>query len=92
MSDSQDPVLKKIEPINRLLESRFGLQVGLSSFEHLVEIREHYDAKRRLMIKTMGEAQAMRSPEYAKAILISEAVRLMLREIAPKRVKRTRGR
>lgn len=92
MPSSQDPVLNKIEPINRLLESRFGLRVSMSTFEHLVDVREHYDAKRRLLIATLGEAQAIRNPEYAKAVLIAEAVRLMLREIAPKRTKRKRGR
>ncbi len=81
-------LLKKIEPINRLLESRYGIQVSVSSFDHLVDVREIYDAKRDLFIATLGEAQAMQTPEYTKAVLISEAVRVLLREIAPKRLKR----
>jgi predicted transcriptional regulator len=81
-------ILQKIEPINRLLESRFGVRVEVSSFEHLIDIRDHYDAKRRLFLETMGESQAIQSAEYAKAVLISEAVRLLLREIAPKRMRK----
>lgn len=80
--------LKKIEPINALLESRFGIRVELGSFEHLVDIRNLYESRRRHLIQTMGEATALQSPEYAKAVLISEAVHLLLKEIAPKRLKR----
>jgi hypothetical protein len=82
--------LKKIEPINRLLESRFGLRIEMAEFEHLVGVREHYDAKRDLYLRTMGEAAAMQTPEYQKAVLISEAVRLLLQEICPKRIRRKR--
>jgi hypothetical protein len=87
MSDSH---LRKVEPINRLLESRFGLRVTSSSLDHLVEVRNHYDAKRNHLLSALGETQAMASPEYAKAVLISEAVRMIIREIAPKRIKKRR--
>lgn len=80
--------LRRIEPLNKLLESRFGMRIEAGSFEHLVQVREHYDAKRQRFIETMGEAAALRTPEYAKCVLITEAARLLLREIAPKRVRR----
>jgi hypothetical protein len=80
--------LKKIEPINALLESRFGIRVELGSFEHLVDIRNLYESKRRDFIRTLGEAAALNAPEYAKAVLISEAAHLLLKEIAPKRIRR----
>lgn len=83
-----DNHMKKIEPINRLLESRFGLRISPSSLDHLVEVRNHYDAKRDHLLHALGEAQAIRSPEYAKAVLISEAVRILIREIAPKRIRK----
>lgn len=81
-------VLKKIEPLNALLESRFGVRVEMSTFEHLVDIRNLYETKRKVFLATMGEAEAMKSPNYAKAVLISEAVRILIREIAPKRLKK----
>lgn len=83
-------ILKKIEPINAVLESRFGVRVEMGTFEHLVDVRELYESKRRVYLVTLGEAQAMRNPEYAKAVLISEAVHVLLKEIAPKRIKRNR--
>lgn len=81
-------ILKKIEPLNTLLESRFGVRVEMSTFEHLVDIRNLYETKRKVFLATMGEAEAMKSPNYAKAVLISEAVRILIREIAPKRLKK----
>ena len=88
MTEISPEALKKIEPINTLLEGRFGLRVDGGSFEHLIDVREHYDAKRRRFIETMGEAAALTSPEYAKCVLITEAVRLLLKEIAPKRLRK----
>jgi|HigsolmetaGSP12D_1036236.scaffolds.fasta_scaffold07767_2 hypothetical protein len=82
--------LKTIEPINRLLERRFGLRVGPSSVEHLMEVQRHYEEKRRLFLHTMGEAAALQHDGYAKAVLISEAAKIILREIAPKRIKKRR--
>lgn len=81
-------ILKKIEPINALLESRFGVRVEMSTFEHLVDVRNLYESKRKMYLATMGEAQAMQNPDYAKAVLISEAVHLLLKEIAPKRIRK----
>ncbi|RYD68259.1 MAG: hypothetical protein EOP83_01200 [Verrucomicrobiaceae bacterium] len=60
----------------------------MSTFEHLVDIRNLYETKRKVFLATMGEAEAMKSPNYAKAVLISEAVRILIREIAPKRLKK----
>lgn len=81
-------ILKKIEPINTLLESRFGVRVEFGTFEHLVDVRNLYESKRKVFLATLGEAAAMRNPDYAKAVLISEAVHLLLKEIAPKRIRK----
>jgi hypothetical protein len=80
-------ILAKIEPLNSLLESRFGLRVSMSDPEHLADVMEHYRSKKALLVKTMGEG-AYRNSEYSKAMLISEACAIILREIAPKRTKR----
>jgi hypothetical protein len=88
MTEISQQALKKIEPINTLLESRFGIRVDAGTFEHLIDVREHYDAKRRRFVETMGEAAALATPEYAKCVLITEAVRLLLKEIAPKRARK----
>lgn len=85
---NEKALLKKIEPINKVLESRFGVRVDVGSFEHLVDVRNLYESKRKVYLATMGEAHAMQSPEYAKSVLISEAVHLLLKEIAPKRIRK----
>lgn len=84
--------LKKIEPLNKLLESRFGLRIESEDFGHLFDVRSHYESKRQMLIVQLGEAQAMKSSEYAKAVLISEAIGLLLREIAPKRIRKKKNR
>lgn len=85
--------LRKIEPINRILEQRFGLRFDPVSVDHLVDVCDNYDAKRRALLDRLGE-MARECPDYTKAFLLSEAARLLLREIAPKRRKKpknTRG-
>jgi hypothetical protein len=76
-------------PLLTLIERRFGLRLGGSS-EHLRGVHEHYLAKRRLLLWEHGEAGALARPDYAKAVLISEATRLMLREIEPSRRKKNK--
>lgn len=79
--------IKKIEPLNRMLEQRFGLRFDPSSVDHLIDVRDLYDEKRDALLDRLGEA-ARECPAYAKAVLLSEAARLLLREIAPKRRKK----
>lgn len=81
---------KKIEPINRVLESRFGIRVEITDIDHLVDVCEHYDRRRQLLVDTMGEYAAMQHSDYAKSVMISEAIRIALREIAPRRIRKKR--
>ena len=76
-----------------LIERRFSLRLPLGCPDHLRGIREHYDAKRRMLLWEHGETGALRRGDYAKAVLISETVRLMLREIDPwPRRKKNKGK
>jgi predicted transcriptional regulator len=83
--------LKKIEPLNRLLESRFGIRVEIGPAEHMQSVLAHYEDKRRLLRQTLGEAQAYNNQDYAKAFLICEALKVLLREIAPKRNRKRKS-
>jgi len=83
-------ILKKIEPINRILEKEHGLRIENIDFSQLRFIFEHYNDRRNIFIKTMGSLNAFENKEYQKSYLISEAARILLREIAPKRKKRRR--
>ena len=72
-----------VTPLLDLIERRFDLRLPDGSAEHLRSVHEHYTQKRSLLLWEHGEADALAMPEYAKAVLISEAARLMLREIDP---------
>lgn len=79
---------EKIVRLNKMLESRFGVTIEAAPEDHLRAVLDHYSNRRDLLVRTMGEAAAHSSPEYAKAYLICEAVRMYLREIAPKRLRK----
>lgn len=55
---------------------------------HLITIYEHYLSTRQHLKCFLGESDSFASPEYQKAFIISEAARMLLREIAPKRIKK----
>ena len=71
-----------VAPLLALIERRFGLRLP-ESVKHLRWIREHYLAKRALLLREHGEAGALARRDYAKAVLLSETARVMLREIDP---------
>ncbi len=79
--------LRKIARLNEQLERRFDLSLDLDSIEHLQEVRRHYEEKRQHLLTRYGISEAMSREDYAKAVMISEAIGLFLREIAPTRTK-----
>jgi hypothetical protein len=83
-----------LQPLFSLLEQRFALQLDSRSKSHLQDVCEHYDAKRNLLLRQLGEAGAFAHEDYAKAVLVSETARLMLREIDPwpRRKKSSKGK
>lgn len=86
-----DLTMRKVSRLNEGLEARFGLRLDINSADHLRSVFEHYSSKREYLIAKHGYAGAFVMEDYAKAVMISEAVALMLREIAPSRLKpRTR--
>lgn len=84
---------RKMARLNEQIEQRFGFRLDLSSLDHLRLVREHYRAKRQFILSQYGLTEALRREDYAKAVLVSEAIGLFLREIAPQRTQpRTRPR
>lgn len=78
----------KVKRLNEMLQKRFDLQINFAADpDHLREVMEHYDAKREAILSHDSDA-AFSNPEYTKAVLISEAVKTFLREIAPKRLRK----
>jgi 2-phospho-L-lactate transferase/gluconeogenesis factor (CofD/UPF0052 family) len=87
--EARDQAIRKVKPLNERLSRQFGVSLDLTSDEdHLRRVMEHYDAKRDDMIVLRGQVEAMSDSDYAKAVMISEMVRMLLREIAPKRKKK----
>lgn len=78
--------------LNKMLRDRFDLEVDLSSdLQSLRAVMEHYLGRRASILETQGEMAAVTSSEYSKAYLISETVRMYLREIAPKRMRKRKS-
>lgn len=76
--------------MGRIIEQRLGLPLDSDDRDHLLMVAEHYQWKRDAILMRHGEAVAVQRADYAKAVLISEAARLMLREIEPKRRRKKR--
>jgi hypothetical protein len=70
-------------PLLDMLEQRFALRLHIDQPDHLRSVREHYLGKRKMILWEHGEAAALQREDYAKAVLISETARLVLREIDP---------
>ena len=82
MSSRQKANTKNINILLDLIEQRFSLRLPLE-VNHLRNVCEHYSIKREMILWEQGEANALQNKDYAKAVLISEIARLVLREIDP---------
>jgi hypothetical protein len=88
---SRHPAKSRFSPLLDLIERRFEVRIPEGSMEHLRTIREHYLAKRKMLLWEHGSA-VIALDDYAKAVLISETAHLMLREIDPwPRRKKNKG-
>lgn len=85
--------MKPYENLNKVLKDRYGLDLleGPLDIDHLVQVYEHYQEQRSTIRLTLGESALGFSSEYSKAYLISEAAHMILKEIAPKRLKKKKG-
>ena len=77
-----------VKPLLSLIETRFDVSVPTDSIDHLRMVLEHYCDQRNDLLVRHGEAKALSLPNYAKAVMISEAARLILREIDPRPLKK----
>lgn len=75
--------------ITELLNQLYGIRIDWNSSEaHLTSVLEHYEERKAAVLRE--GVVAMTHPDYTKSILISEAIRIYLREIAPSRKRKTR--
>lgn len=91
LSESHLRAIEKLAPLSERLVRQHGVEINLASdAEHLNRVLEHYSSKKDFMFSEKGFL-AFSDPNYAKAVLISETVRLLLREIAPKRSRKKKN-
>ncbi len=90
MPDETRKLSIAVQKLDRLIESRYDLR--LRDYEndpdHVAHISEHYREKYEIIKRLLGEHALTFSADAARAYLISEAARMMLREIAPKRLSK----
>ncbi len=88
--DKQESI-RKVTRLNEHLDRRFGITISLESLSYLRLVEEHYRSNREFIVARYGLAESLDREDYTKAVLISEAIGMYLREIAPNRTKpRTR--
>lgn len=91
LQTSSDVRLRQIlHTLNHVHGIEFNPDV--ENIHKLVEYQTHFTQKKENIIKESGFNSYLSNPEYAKSVLILEAIKIMLTEIAPKRrkVKKTR--
>lgn len=89
VSDFKPVPNSKLDKISQLLNTMYGIQLDWScSDEQLRDMMEHYKQKRLSVLAESSNVNV--NPEYTKFVLITEAIRLFLTEIAPKRRKTRR--
>jgi hypothetical protein len=86
----QGSEMNKGNKLNEVLKQRYQIDLleGRVMPEHLKTVFEYYEDKRAFLRAMLEESEVQSSETYAKAYLISEAARLILREIKPKRTKK----
>jgi hypothetical protein len=74
---------------SQYVENRFGVPVaGDCDIARLSFVLESYEERVSSRREKIGESACIADRDYIKARMISEAARMMLREIAPKRTRR----
>jgi hypothetical protein len=89
VTDFKYPADQRLAKLDALLNQLYGLQIDWESPEdHLESVLANYEGKKAAVVSE--GLVALTNPEYGKALLIAEAIRTYLREIAPLRRKKNR--
>lgn len=89
VSDFKFPADHKLAKLDALLNQLYGLQIDWNSpVAYLESVLANYEDRKALVLSE--GFSSLSSPEYGKAVLITEAIRTYLREIAPARRKKNR--
>lgn len=82
----------RLNQIIHTLTHVYGMEFNIDpeNSDRLLEYQAHYQEKQNNLIKESNFNTYLSNPEYTKSILILEAIKIMLTEIAPKRRKKTK--
>lgn len=84
-------VMRKAAPLTEQLDRRFDLQLDFEDIDHIVDVYHLYNEKRQMLVRREGMSESLSNNDYIRAFYIAETAGMLLREIAPKRMrKRTR--
>lgn len=84
----------RLSKVLGLLETMYGITIdfdGAVSSEELAQVYEEFGAVRAQIISEAHHNSYNQNPEYTKAVLIQEAIRIFLSEVAPKRRRRKKN-
>jgi hypothetical protein len=84
----------RLSKILNLLETMYGITIdfdGAVSGEELAQVYEEFGSVRAQIISEAHHNSYNQNPEYTKAVLIQEAIRIFLSEVAPKRRRRKKN-
>lgn len=82
----------KLSKLLGLLESMYGITIDFAAAENSVELETVYEEFGKVRTQIISEAHHNSyntNPDYTKAVLIQEAIRLFLSEVAPKRRRKS---
>lgn len=89
VSDFKTSSEQKLAKLAEMLNQMYGIQIDWESPEQDLEsVLSHYGDKRSAIVAEASNVNM--NAEYTKSVLITEAIRIYLREIAPVRKKKTR--
>lgn len=79
----------KIARLLKILESTYGITIDLSA--PINELIDVHDECKSYTARVFENSNIGTDPEYGKALLIQESIRMFLSEIAPKRINRQKA-
>lgn len=89
VSDFKTSSEQKLAKLAEMLNQMYGIQIDWDSpKQELESVLSHYWDKRTVI--TRESSNVNMNADYTKSVLITEAIRIYLREIAPARKKKPR--
>lgn len=83
----------RLSKVLGLLETLYGITIDFNAANDVAELNSIYEAyglERSRIIRESAFNSCYSDPDYTKAVLIQEAIRIFLSEVQPKRLKRTK--